>query len=353
MTSIESFPLPHPQLTPIPGKPSAATISQLKKELYANVQSIHSDCGGGLNGHLGLVMPTAAYVIQAGDAFDEPNHPGIQPVHAAAATVAQITAANRSYDHAMDEFKTYATITEKLKQQVLSAVDPIYYQDLEHNTFGYAGVRIPAIITHLTTTYGTLSASDLKINRDKLTEAWNPDDPIENLWKNIKIIRAIATQGGKPISDGTTIQLTLLALKKTGVHSHAIETWYNRDDAKHTWPNFLLHFNKHEKTCINKMTAQAAGFHGAQNATRIPPEDQANAAAAQQAGKSKDLFVSGGIPLFYCWSHSLSKTSQHTSKTCNNQSEGHCANATIENRLIGVHKINFGRSGKQHRVPTA
>jgi hypothetical protein len=104
----------------------------------------------------------------------------------------------------MDEFKTYATITEKLKQQVLSAVDPIYYHDLEDDTFGYADVCIPAIITHLTTTYGTLTASDLEINRDKLTEAWNPDDPIENLWKNIKIVRAIATQGGEPISNGTT-----------------------------------------------------------------------------------------------------------------------------------------------------
>jgi hypothetical protein len=119
---------------------------------------------------------------------------------------------------------THATITEKFKQQVFSAVNPIYYQDLEDGTFGYADVHIPAIITHLTTTYGTLTASDLKINRDKLTEAWNPDDPIENLWKNIKIVRAIATQGGEPISNGTTIQLTLLTLGKTGVHSHAIET---------------------------------------------------------------------------------------------------------------------------------
>jgi hypothetical protein len=114
-----------------------------------------------------------------------------------------------------------------------------------------------------------------------------------------------------------------------------------------------MHFNKQERTRITKMTAQSAGFHGAQNATRIPPDDQANTVATQQAGKSKDLFVSDGIPLFYCWSHNLSKTSQHTSKTCNNQIEGNCANATIQNRLGGVNKINFGRSGKQRRVPTA
>jgi hypothetical protein len=171
MTSKESFALPHAQLAPIPGKPSATTIRQLKKELYLNPRSIHSEHRGGLNCHLKLVMPTAAYVIRACAPFDEPNHPGIQPVHAAAATVAQITAASQSYDHAMDKFKTYANITEQFAQQVLSAVNPIYYQDLEDDTFGYANVHIPAIITHLTTTYGTLTACDLKGNQDKLTEA--------------------------------------------------------------------------------------------------------------------------------------------------------------------------------------
>jgi hypothetical protein len=29
-----------------------------------------------------------------------------------------------------------------------------------------------------------------------------------------------------------------------------------------------------------------------------------------------------------------------------NQIEGHCADATIKDRLGGVNKINFGRSGK-------
>jgi hypothetical protein len=53
MTSTESFPLPHAQLTLIQGKLTAAAIRQLKKERYAYARSIHSDHGGGLNGHLG------------------------------------------------------------------------------------------------------------------------------------------------------------------------------------------------------------------------------------------------------------------------------------------------------------
>ena len=216
-TSNSSCPLPHAQLTPILGKPTAAGIRQLKKEIYANARSLHSDRGSGINGHLGIVMPNATYFLRASAAFNAPNHPGAQPIHAVNATAALITSVNCSYDHDLNEFKTYTNIKEKLKQQVLSAVDPIYYQDLEDETFGFADVLIPAIITHLTATYSTLTASDLESNQDKLTEAWNPDNPMENLWKNIKVVRAIATQGGEPISDGTTMQLTLLALDKTGV----------------------------------------------------------------------------------------------------------------------------------------
>jgi hypothetical protein len=183
-----------------------------------------------------------------------------------------------------------------------------------------------------------------------LTEAWNPEDPIENLWPNITITRAVATQGGEPISDGTTIQLSLLTLGKTGVHSHAIKTWFDKDKADHTWVDFQLHFNKHGKLRLTKMTAQAAGFQGAQNATHIP-DDQAITANAQQTGKHRDTFVSNGIPLYYCWSHHLTKSLDHTCRTCNNQSEGHCLDATIDNRLGGVNKMNFGRSGKQRRAP--
>ncbi len=146
-----------------------------------------------MNGHLELVMPTAAYVMRASAVSNEPQHPGVQPVHAANATAALITSTNRAYDHAMAKFKTCSTVKETLKQQVLSAVDPIYYQDLEDDTFGYADVLIPAIIQHLTTTYGTLTASDLEINRDHLTEAWNPDEPIENLSTGPPILTADST----------------------------------------------------------------------------------------------------------------------------------------------------------------
>jgi hypothetical protein len=110
------------ELTPIDGKPSGATIKQLKKELYANSRSVHCELGSSVNGHLGIVMPPATYFTRAGNAFVVPVHPGTQVAHAVNATAAQITEANRIYDKAKAELATYNLVNKLLRQMILTAV---------------------------------------------------------------------------------------------------------------------------------------------------------------------------------------------------------------------------------------
>jgi hypothetical protein len=120
-------------------------------------------------------MATAPYIIRAGQVFfDTPNHPGLQVAHAAGATQAQITAANRLYNTFIADYTKYALVHESLKQQILTAVKPIYYQDLEDDIFGHADVTIPDILAHLTTRYGQLNAANLELNHARLIEQWSP-----------------------------------------------------------------------------------------------------------------------------------------------------------------------------------
>jgi hypothetical protein len=344
MTSTSAFPFPHAELTKIEGKPSAATIKQLKKELYANARSVHSDRGGGVNGYLGTVMPAASYFIRAGTPFIDPIHPGTQAPHLAGATGNQIIEANRIYDKAKTEHSTFSLVKESLRQQVLNAVNPLYYQALEDDDFGYADVTIPQIMLHLQTTYGTVNATDLVNNRNSMADAWTPDEPFENLWKRIPTIQQIAIAGAEPISDEATIELTLTALRKTGVYDHAIITWEDKEAADQTWATFQLHFTKQEKLRLKKLTAAAAGYHGANKATIIPPDDQppTNVAAAAQ---SKDTHQCDGTALFYCWSHGLGINPEHTSATCSNTLPNHVHAATLMHRKGGSTLISCGRSG--------
>jgi hypothetical protein len=144
----------------------------------------------------------------------------------------------------------------------------IFLQDLEDDLFGFANVSIIEMFDHLTTTYRTLEASDLESNRNKLAIQWNPDAAFETFWLRIKNIRAVATAGAAPIPDGATTELSLTALRKAGVYDHAITAWEDKPIAEQTWAIFQSHFTHHEKTCIKRLTAQAAGFYGANNTTQ-------------------------------------------------------------------------------------
>jgi hypothetical protein len=283
------------------------------------------------------------------------DHSGPLPILVVNANSAQITAANRAYDLSMTEFQTCQNVKENLKQPILEAVANIYLQDLEDNVFGYADVTITQLITHLGTTNGQLNTNDLEANRQKLTDQWNPDEPFKNIWKHIRIICTVATAGGEAISDNVTIELTLSALIKARVYGHAIENWYDKPEGEQTWDNFVLHFNKHEKQRLRKLTAKAAGYHGANKATAVTPPaaaivpPPANALAVGQPATPHG-YSSNSIDLFYCWSHGLSKNPEHTSGTCNSKGKGHPDDATVDNRKGGINKINFGRSGKQRRI---
>jgi hypothetical protein len=338
------YPFPHPTLTTITGKPDAASLRQLRKELYANARSVHSERGGGTNGHLGIVMPTAPYVIRTLQAFDVPVHPGVQPAHPANCSAAMIVAVNRRYDKDIQEFHTYTAVAESLKQQTMAAVASTYFQELDDDEMGMADVTPQALLAHLTTTYGTLRPSDLLANQAKLAETWNPEQPIEKLWTRITTVRAVANQGGAPINDGTTIELTLLALQTAGVYEHLIDTWNDKPTTAHTFAHFKEHVTLQEKTRLKKITAKAAGYHAA-NGVIQPPDltDKTPPSAALAARPPAAPVVLDGLNLCYCWTHGLQKS--HTSKTCEQPGEGHQKDATAMNRMSGSVYLAFGRQG--------
>ena len=53
-----TFPFPHATVTTILGRPDPLSLGILQGELYANAMSIPTELGGGLYGHLALIVPT-------------------------------------------------------------------------------------------------------------------------------------------------------------------------------------------------------------------------------------------------------------------------------------------------------
>jgi hypothetical protein len=178
-----TYTFPHTVLTPIVGKPTLATLTLLKLELYANAMFTESTLGGGNHGYLALVMSAAEYSLQPGTVpFVEPANPGEQPPHPPAATAPQMTEADRCHDYNVAKYAEYWAIHAQLKLQLIDAIHSTYIEILRDPIFGLANVTARDIILHLMVTYGILTTEDLENNRDKVKADWNPDTDIEHLW---------------------------------------------------------------------------------------------------------------------------------------------------------------------------
>jgi hypothetical protein len=156
-TDATTYPFPHPTLTPVEGKPTAATLLLLRKEMYANARTIHSDLGGGGNGYLGVVIPSAQYTLRTLIPFTAPVHPGHLPVYASGTSGPVITASDRLYDKRAWDYKEYLTVVEAKKMLRMQAVERTYYQVIKDPLFGMSDCTPCDIIDHLTSTYGTLT----------------------------------------------------------------------------------------------------------------------------------------------------------------------------------------------------
>jgi len=181
-TPSPTFTLPHPKLTPIVGTPTNTTVKLLTKEVYANAHAVPSTRGGGGHGHIGMIMTPQAYQTLAGTAFQLPVHPGNSPTIPATQTQYQIAEGVRLYKATIAKLSLAASLREELKKQILAAVDRLYLTILEDTTFGFSEVTVLDMLTHLSTTYSTITRNDLERNRASIATLWSPSDPIKTLW---------------------------------------------------------------------------------------------------------------------------------------------------------------------------
>lgn len=126
MATATTLTFPHATITVITGEPTAASLSLMQKELYANAAAIPST-NGSAHGHLAIMMPTAEYDALPGvQPFPVPKAPGKLPTHATSATGAQITETNRQHDFAAEQFTVYSQVAAALKSQIIAAINPTY-----------------------------------------------------------------------------------------------------------------------------------------------------------------------------------------------------------------------------------
>ena len=328
MSNIDPADLfPHPELTPIPTdtKPDYLSLKLIHQQLNANAMAVPSDLGGGSHGHLALVVPAAQYNAMPGTAaWVHPDHPGPNPVYPPTPTGPVIAATDRQYKHALENFKTNTATEAMLKRLLIAAVPDTYTKILKDENLGYANVTTLAILQHLDTNYGTVTADDLDENMKRLTAEWNPMQPIEDLWNQINEARRFA-HAHDPISEAAAIRAALSNLEASGVFADGLKEWRKLAAANHTWNQLLTHFNAADKERRrNTTTSSEMGYANKAAFNKVEEEKKENKPPHHH-----------NATMYYCWTHGYGPNSTHTSKTCSNPQTGHQTKATVDNMMGG------------------
>jgi hypothetical protein len=262
-----------------------------------------------------------------------------------------------------------------LKKQIISVFEPMYLEILNDNMLGYANISSRGMLDHLFETYGNITAVDLEINFEHMRRAWDRQQPVETLFKQIQDCADYSEAGGVLIGRPQQINIGYAKIFATGHFMSACRRWNETPPAEKIWTPFKSHFaaahRQHKQ--MQGESAATAGYHSA-NAAMNHNEDQmakatigalANLATATAADRGvvaaltqansrlakqlednsselrelKALLnkerrekrvqrIFNPSTSIYCWTHGYKVGSTHTSLTCKLLKPGHKTEAT-------------------------
>ena len=372
---VENF--PYPTFTPVAGVPDYEALAELHTQANSNSSSIQSNLGGGNHGLLAVTLEAAVLDTLTATPFVIPLNPGASPIIPANATGVQISSLQKAHKDETTAFHQYINVDKALKQQLIEAVDDIYLKALRNKYVGFSNQTFLTMMAHLYLHYAKISPSDLTLNNKAMKKAYDPNQPIENLFEQINDAVEYAAAGKNPYTDAQIESTAYQLVFNTGVFSLECKEWRKQPANTKTWANFIVFFTeRHMDWREDQQLTLGQGFSGQANvvsyqqdtveaiaclatataadrkaienltATNLVLTTELASAQAklmtallritkltEQTGKGKA--ASGSTTkTYYCHSHGYA--CPHHSGNCPDPAEGHNKHATNDKKLGGV-----------------
>jgi hypothetical protein len=226
----------------IVGQPNFENLRTLKKALKANAASVQSDLGGGLYGHLGLVLDDATYYRLTQNHYVAPVHPGQLVIPDQTALHEAVRRRDEHNDN-IRLFRETIDVKNALMKQIISTIEPRFIKELKNVHTDSITQSIHQGLTFLITRYGNVDSRRLKQEEDRVRHfSWNIIDPPVVLFNLIEDLEIIAEAAMNEKSNTQLVNYGLDIIRDTGEFETSLLTWYNRPVNDQTWVNFKTHF---------------------------------------------------------------------------------------------------------------
>jgi hypothetical protein len=118
----------------------------------------------------------------------------------------------------------------------------MYIEILNDDLVGFANTTSRDMLDHLFLSYGSITAVDIEQKFENMRKAWDPQQPVETLFKQIQDCVDFAEAGGVSIGAPQKLSSTYSKISKSGKFSSACNRWHEKLEVERTWNNFRIHF---------------------------------------------------------------------------------------------------------------
>jgi hypothetical protein len=255
---VTSF--PRPILPTLQGDPDYQTIHAIRKLLQANARVIDTQLGGGALVHLGLIFLEADYAMVAQTTtagptiWVNPIAPGRAPENVDSGIAAQLSTARHVWEEAVRTFRTFNTVQQALKKHFITVFEPMYFDILNDNMVGFANISAHEMLDHLFMTYGNITALDLEHNFEQMRQAWDRQQPVESLFKQIRGCADFSEAGGVITGHPQQINVGYAKIFSTGQIMSACRRWNEKQTIEK-----LGHNSRHTSLLYTASTSKCRG----------------------------------------------------------------------------------------------
>jgi len=396
----------HKVLTRIHGPPVYETLQLLATELKANAASVPTTLGGGLYGHLGLVVSDQKYATLANSSpWVTPVNPG-DYTPPATGTGPQLVADKDVWRAAHKIFALYQATEKALIAQVVDSIDPIYLRALLDRTTGQYATNLRDVLSHLFAIHGRITPQQIRDKRNSIDNmAFDISMPVDTVFNAIDDLADLAEHANSALSHQQMIDMAYVIFAKHSILQQDLRDWNRMPTIHRTWTNMITHFREAQhdlaflptagdmyqqantmstmadlvaqrlldtvqvtqeaddpvetvNTAISQreiaLAARDAALlaqiqelttlmrTGTVNTIAQPRNQRSNRGRAATGGRGRPNETANKKPRLYCWSHGACA---HSSAECNTKLSGHDTTATF-------HNMQGGSTKNLHYVPT-
>jgi hypothetical protein len=258
----------------------------------------------------------------------------------------------------------------------------MYLDVLNNDMVGFANITAREMLDHIFMAYGNSTAVDLENNFKQMRGAWDPQQPVESLFKQIQECADYYEAGGVLIVLPQQINVVYAKIFATGHFMSACRRCNEKPNMEKTWAQFKTHFSAahHQHKQMQGESAATSGYHAANAVVEQTEEQMADAtigalvnlvtATAADRGVvatlteanerltkqlednsnelrefkallKKERTERRGQRSFntstnnYCWTHGYKVANTHTSLSCNFPKQGHKRESTRADNMGG------------------